>query len=199
MSINVVASRLGKSRGDIITMNRTNFPPIISIVGRSKVGKTTFLVKLIAELAGRGHRVGVIKHSVHAFDFAQPGKDTWKHRQAGAAAIAFASAGELAITRQLDLEMSIDEIAATLGDVDLILTEGYKRAHKPKIEVSRRERGTDLVSRREEIIAVVSDHPIALEVPRFGLDDAAGVTALLEAHFLSRAHPGERSEDDQNL
>jgi molybdopterin-guanine dinucleotide biosynthesis protein B len=99
--------------------------------------------------------------------------------------VAFASARELALTRQLDREADIDQVAALLGDVDLILTEGYKRAHKPKIEVSRQELGTDLVCRRDEIVAVVSDHPIDLDVPRFDLDDAGGVATLIEARFLS--------------
>jgi molybdopterin-guanine dinucleotide biosynthesis protein B len=159
-------------------------PPIISVAGRSKIGKTTFLVKLIAELTRRGHRIGVIKHSVHTFAFAEPGRDTWQHAQAGARAVAFATANEVVVTRQLDRELSIDEVALMLGDVDLVLTEGYKRAHKPKIEVSRRERGTNLVCRKDEIIAVVSDHPIDLDVPRFDLDDAPGVATLLELHFL---------------
>jgi molybdopterin-guanine dinucleotide biosynthesis protein B len=166
-------------------MKAADLPPILSIAGRAKVGKTTFLVKLIAELTSRGHRVGVIKHSIHSFDLAQPGKDTWKHTQAGAVAVAFASAREIALTRQLDREVDLDQVAALLGDVDLILTEGYKRAHKPKIEVSRQELGTDLVCRRNEIVAVVSDHPIDLDVPRFDLDDARGVATLIEARYLS--------------
>jgi molybdopterin-guanine dinucleotide biosynthesis protein B len=164
--------------------NQTKPPPIVSIVGRAKIGKTTFLIKLITELTARGYRIGVIKHSVHSFDLAQPGKDTWKHRQAGAKAVAFASANELVIDRQLSQEMDIDEIAATLGDLDLVLTEGYKRAHKPKIEILRRERGSNLVSRRQEIIAVVSDHPVDLDTPQFSLEDAPGVATLIETQFL---------------
>jgi molybdopterin-guanine dinucleotide biosynthesis protein B len=160
-------------------------PPIVSVVGRAKVGKTTFLVKLIAELTRRGYEVAVIKHTVHAFDFAQPGKDTHKHTQAGATAVALASARELVLTRPLDHEMDIDQIAPLLGNVDLILTEGYKRADKPKIEVSRHELGTELVSRKSDIIAVVSDHDIDLEVPKFSLDDAPGIADLLETLVLS--------------
>jgi molybdopterin-guanine dinucleotide biosynthesis protein B len=166
-------------------MDQTKQPPIISVVGRPKVGKTTFLTKLIADLTQRGYRIGVIKHSVHAFDVTQPGKDTWKHTQAGAKAVAFASARELVITHQLDQEKSIDEIAAMLGNVDIVLTEGYKRGDKAKIEVSRRELGTDLVSRREDIIAVVSDHPVDLDVPRFDLDDASSVAQLIQERFLA--------------
>jgi molybdopterin-guanine dinucleotide biosynthesis protein B len=159
--------------------------PVLSIAGRPKVGKTTFLVQLIAELKQRGYRVGVIKHSVHALDLDRPGKDTWKHLHAGADAVAFASPHQVSLIRQVDREMDLDRLVAMLGDVDLVLTEGYKRAHKPKIEVSRRELGTELVCRPDEIVAVVSDHPVDLHVPRFDLDDAAGVASWIEARFLS--------------
>jgi len=163
-------------------------PPIVSIVGRAKIGKTTFLVKLITELTRRGVKVAVIKHTVHTFDFSQVGKDTWKHTDAGAQIVALSSPKELVITQPIDHELEIDAIAATLttmqNQVDLILTEGYKRAHKPKIEVSRRERGTEPVSRLEDIIAIVSDHPITLDVPRFDLDDAVGVADLIQARYL---------------
>jgi molybdopterin-guanine dinucleotide biosynthesis protein B len=159
--------------------------PIVSVVGRAKVGKTTFLVKLIAELTSRGYRIGVIKHSIHEFALSEPGRDTWRHAQAGARAVAFASRNQLAVTRQLDQELDLDQIARLLGPVDLILTEGYKQAHKPKIEISRRERGTGLVCRRSEIIAVVSDYPISIDVPHFDLDDADGVATFLERRYLS--------------
>lgn len=165
--------------------DQRTLPPIISVVGRAKVGKTTFLVKLIAELTRRGYDIAVIKHTVHAFDFGQPGKDTHKHTEAGAKAVALASARELVLTRPLDAELEIDQVAALLSEADLILTEGYKRAHKPKIEVSRRELGTELVSRRSEIIAVVSDHPVDLDVPQYNLDDAPGVADLIEQRYLS--------------
>jgi molybdopterin-guanine dinucleotide biosynthesis protein B len=165
--------------------DQRTLPPIISVVGRAKVGKTTFLVKLIAELTRRGYEIAVIKHTVHAFDFGQPGKDTHKHTKAGAKAVALASARELVLTLPLDAELEIDQVAAMLGSADLILTEGYKRAHKPKIEISRRALGTELVSRRSEIVAVVSDHPIDLEVPKFDLDDAPGIATLIERLYLA--------------
>lgn len=158
--------------------------PIISVAGRPKVGKTTFLVKLIAELKRRGHRVGVIKHSVHPFEVSQQGKDTWKHLQAGADAVAFVSPHQFSLVQQVEQEIALDQAAALLGDVDVVLTEGYKSAHKPKIEVSRQELGTDLVCPPQEIVAVVSDHPVSLAVPRFDLDDAVGVALFIEAQFL---------------
>lgn len=167
------------------SMQAKNHAPIVSVCGRSRVGKTTFLVKLIRELTARGYSIGVIKHSVHSFVASEPGRDTWKHTQAGAQAVAFASGSELHISRQLDSEMDVDEIARMLGDVDLVLTEGYKGAHKPKIEISRAARGMELVCRTQEIIAVVSDHPVDLDVPIFDLDDADGVATLLQERFLS--------------
>jgi molybdopterin-guanine dinucleotide biosynthesis protein B len=98
--------------------------------------------------------------------------------------VAFSSPYQVGLLCQVEQEMDLDRVVAMLGDVDLVLTEGYKRAHKPKIEVSRRELGTDLVCRPQEVIAVVSDHPLDLDVPRFDLDDAAGVASLIEARFL---------------
>jgi len=167
----------------------SGLPPIVSVAGRSKVGKTTFLVKLIAELTRRGYRIGVIKHSVHDFALSEPARDTWRHAQAGAQVVAFASKSQLAMTRQLDHELDLDEIAPLLGPVDLILTEGYKQAHKPKIEVSRRERGAGLVCRRPEIIAVVSDYRVGIDVPQFDLNDAAGVATFLEQRYFRRQSP----------
>jgi molybdopterin-guanine dinucleotide biosynthesis protein B len=90
----------------------------------------------------------------------------------------------MAIFRQMNREPSLDEIVPALGDVDLVLTEGFKQAHTPKIEVSRRERGTRLVCRIDEIIAIVSDHNTDLGVPHFDLDDAAGVATLIQEHYL---------------
>jgi molybdopterin-guanine dinucleotide biosynthesis protein B len=164
----------------------TGLPPIISVAGRAKVGKTTFLVKLIAELTRRGYHVGVIKHSVHDFALSEPGRDTWRHAQAGAQVVAFASKSQLAIARQLERELDLDEIVPNLGPVDLVLTEGYKEAHKPKIEVTRRERGTGLICRESEIIAVVSDYAVEADIPQFDLNDAIGVADFLEQRYLQR-------------
>jgi tetraacyldisaccharide-1-P 4'-kinase len=113
-------------------LDDAGLPPIVSVAGRAKVGKTTFLVKLIAELTRRGYRIGVIKHSAHDLTLSEPGRDTWRHAQAGAQVVAFASKSELAIAHQLERELDLDEIVPHLGPVDLILTEGYKQAHKPK-------------------------------------------------------------------
>ena len=159
--------------------------PIISVVGKSGVGKTTFLEKLIAELKRRGHRVAIVKHDVHGFEIDQPGKDSWRLAQAGSDSVVIASPQRLALIKRLDREMALDEIAALLTDVDIILTEGYKRGDAPKIEVARRERGEELLCTPDELLAIVSDQSFDLAVPQFGLDDARGTADLLEEEFLS--------------
>ncbi len=161
-------------------------PPIISVVGRSGVGKTVFLEKLIADLKGRGFRIGTIKHDVHGFEIDQPGKDSWRHAQAGSDTVILSSPRRVAVIKRLEEEMGLDEIAqAYLHDVDLILTEGYKSGPKMKIEVSRRKRSHELISPVAELIAVVTDQTFDVPVPRFDLDDVGGIADFLEGEFLS--------------
>ncbi len=160
--------------------------PVISVVGRSGVGKTTVLVPIIAEIKRRGYRLGVVKHHVHDFEIDQPGKDSWRHAQAGADAVALSAPNKMALSRKLDQELPLDEIVNMMGEVDLVITEGYKHGDRPKIEVSRREHSTELVSRPEELIALMTDHPVGWAVPQFALDDAAGVVDLLEELLFGR-------------
>lgn len=158
--------------------------PIVCVVGKSDSGKTTVLEKLIGELKRRGYRVATIKHHSHGdFDIDVPGKDTWRHAQAGADQVVIASPIKLAHIRRLERALSLDEIAASITGVDIILTEGFKRSDKPKIEVSRRERGNALICQPQELMAIATDQPFDLDVPQFGLDDARGLVDLLELRF----------------
>jgi molybdopterin-guanine dinucleotide biosynthesis adapter protein len=166
--------------------------PVVSLVGSSGVGKTTALVPIIRELKRRGYRVGTVKHYAHGFDVDKPGKDSWRHAQAGSDAVAIAGSDKLAVIRQLEAELSLDEIIALLGDVDIVLTEGYKRGDRPKLEVSRKEKGTELLCRADELIGILADYPIDLPVPQFALDDARGVVDLLEELYL-----GDTGEDSE--
>ena len=161
--------------------------PVISVVGKSDVGKTTLLEKLIRELKARGYRVATVKHDAHSFDIDQPGKDTWRHAQAGSDHVVIASPTRIAHIQRLERELALPEIAATITDVDIILTEGYKRGPAPKIEVSRAEKGRDLLCTREELIALAADQAFDMDVPQFGLDDAAGLVDLIEQRFLTAA------------
>lgn len=161
--------------------------PVVSIVGRSKVGKTTLLEKLIRELRSRGYRVATVKHDVHGFEIDHPGKDTWRHAQAGSDLVAIAGPGRLAMIARTEGEMSLDEVVARLPiTVDIVLTEGYKRGDKPKIEVSRAACGRELLCSEDELLAVATDERYGgMAVPQYGLDDAAGLVDLLEERLIA--------------
>jgi molybdopterin-guanine dinucleotide biosynthesis protein B len=162
-------------------------PPVISVVGKSGSGKTVFLEKLIAVLKSRGFKIGVIKHDPHGCEIDTPGKDSWRHARAGSATVVLSSPERLALIKRLDEEMTLDGVVSTyLQDMDLVITEGYKKGRKKKIEVSRRERSQDLVSPAQDLIAIVTDQSFDLPVPHFGLDDAEAVADLLEEEVLRR-------------
>ena len=157
--------------------------PVLSIVGKSGVGKTTFAEKLLPELEKRGVRIAVIKHHSHETPVDVPGKDSWRYADAGAQTVIVSSPVELVRFERVAREKTLAEIAAGIADVDLILTEGFKREAALKIEVSRAEMGNDLVARADELIAVVSDHPVSLALPRFDLDDVVGVAKFITQRF----------------
>ena len=162
--------------------------PVVSVVGSSNVGKTTFIVKLIAELKRRGYRVGTIKHYRHEFEVDQPGKDSWRHAEAGSDVAVIAGPHKIALVQRLDEELPLHRILSLMLPTDLVLTEGYKGADTPKIEVFRQAHSQGLVAKRDELIALVTDEPFPeVAVPQFGLDDAAGVANLLEEGFLHSA------------
>ena len=160
--------------------------PIITIIGKSKSGKTTFLEKLIGELKRRSYRVATIKHHSHAgFDIDKPGKDSWRHAQAGSDHVIIAAPDKIASYRRLQRELSLDEIAADVRDVAIILTEGFKQAGKPTVDILRSEISTTPLSIPQERFALVSDVPLDLGVPRFDPDDVAGIVDLIEQTLLN--------------
>lgn len=159
--------------------------PIVSFVGRSNVGKTTFLEKLISQLTKNGIKVAVIKHTDH-FDMDKPGKDTWRHAQAGAETVVISSPEQLALLDYSRQEKSIDEIAAMINGADLIITEGYKQADKPKIEVFRQAAGAELVCNPEDLLAVVTDTRLPVDVPQFDLEDPSSMTEFILKEVLQR-------------
>ncbi len=165
--------------------------PIVSFVGKSNTGKTTALEKVIREFKRRGYRVGTIKHDTHGFEIDRPGKDSWRHAQAGSDTVVLAGPRQLAVIKKLEADPSLDEAARYLEDVDIVLTEGYKRGDKPKVEISRLERGTELLCSPEELVAIMADYPVAVAVPQFGLNDAAGVVDLLIRTFLDEREGSE--------
>ena len=159
-------------------------PPFISVVGKSDSGKTTLMEGLIRELKSRGYRVGTIKHDTHGFEMDRRGSDTWRHAQAGSDHVVISSPDRVASIRRVQREQRLEELAVTMTDVDIVLTEGYRRSGAPKIEVSRRERSSSLMCGADELVAVASDQPFDINVPQFELGDTRGLANLLEARFL---------------
>jgi molybdopterin-guanine dinucleotide biosynthesis protein B len=158
--------------------------PVVSIVGKSNAGKTTLVEKLVRELKQRKYRVATIKHDVHGFQLDTPGKDSWRHGEAGSDCVVISSPSKMAMICRVERELAIDEILALLPDVDIVLTEGYKRGDKPKIEVSRGETGQGLLCSAEELIAIATDQSHDIPVRQFGLEDAAGLVDYLERLYL---------------
>jgi len=157
-----------------------NKPPVISFVARSGTGKTTFLETLIPELRTRGLRVGVLKHHAHNTPFDVPGKDSYRLSQAGADIVVGACAVQVAIFRQEDGAVDLDRVIARhLGGTDLVLTEGFKRGGHPKIEVHRAACRAELRCTPDELLALVTDEPLDIDVPQFGLGDAAAMADFL--------------------
>ena len=167
-------------------MANLNMIPMVSIVGKSGAGKTTLIEKLIPELKRRGYRVATIKHDAHHFEIDHPGKDSYRHFHAGSDWTVIGSPNQLASIRRLERELTLDEIAATISDVDIILTEGYKREARCRIEVSRRARTTELISTPPELLAIAADYAIDLGVPVYDLDEVSGLVDLIEREVLHR-------------
>ncbi len=160
--------------------------PIISIVGASDSGKTTFLEKLIPELASRGYRVGAIKHDVHGFDMDREGKDTWRLKKAGARTVAISSPQGIAVIRQTESELSLEEIAGRFfWTEDILITEGFKRARFPKIEIFRKAiEPQPICGQGDNLAAIVTDDPVDIEAAKFSFADVSGVADFIENRYL---------------
>ena len=159
-------------------------PPIISIVGKSGSGKTTLIEKIIPELKRRGHKIGTVKHAYHGFDIDQKGKDSWRHKEAGADMVIVASPGKIAMVKDADSE-SLKCLEKYFHDMDIIIVEGYKRGNQPKIEIFRSSsHKKPLCGEDNNLIALVTDANIDLKVPKFGLEEIDSLADFIEKKFL---------------
>jgi molybdopterin-guanine dinucleotide biosynthesis protein MobB len=162
--------------------------PIVSIVGKSNSGKTTLIERLIPELASRGWRVATIKHNIHGFDIDHEGKDSWRHRKAGACATVLASPRQVAVIEDAARDYEIAELRDRyIRDADLILSEGFKKNPHPKIEVFRAVLKRPLLCTAEDnLIAIAGDTPPDAEVPCFDLNNIKGLADFIEARCLTK-------------
>jgi len=158
-------------------------PPIVSIIGKSKSGKTTLIEKLVQELKSRGYRVATIKHIPQGVSFDEPGKDSWRHIQAGSEATAIGSPDKIVMIRPVGQDATLDEIARFLGeDYDIILTEGFKQGNAPKIEVHRKD--VPLLQDIKKLIAIVTDEPLESKTRQFSPEGIKDIADLLEKGFI---------------
>jgi len=158
--------------------------PTISVVGKSKSGKTTLIEKLIPELKKRGYRVGTVKHASHDFDMDKKGKDSWRHKAAGADTVIVASSERIVMVKDENF-VQLESIEKYFDDVDLVITEGFKKEKRPKIEVCCSHKNkTPLCNDDKTFIALVTDRDISVNVPTFGSEEIEALSDLIEKKYL---------------
>lgn len=162
--------------------------PIISFVGKSGSGKTTLLEKLIPELKNRGYRIGIVKHTHHEVEMDKKGKDSARHKEAGAEMVILAGLRQFSMVRDMpdnSLADSLESLEIYFRDLDIVITEGFKKEDKPKIEVFRLEtHKTPLYNGSKDFIAIVTDADINPGIPVFGLNEINDLADFIENKFL---------------
>lgn len=159
---------------------------IFGVTGWKNSGKTGLMERLITEFTARGLTVSSIKHAHHSFDIDHPGRDSYRHRDAGARQVLLASRNRWALMHELrdEDEPSLGDLLKQLSPVDLVLIEGYKRDRHPKIEAHRKETGQPLIAPEDEtIVAVASDTSVAIDRPVLDLNDTASIANFI-AQYL---------------
>lgn len=158
--------------------------PVISFVGKHNSGKTTVLEKVVAFLKDSGYRVGIIKHSSHDFEIDIPGKDSYRLEKAGASSIIISSSNKIAMVQKVEQEYTPHELLEILGDVDIIIIEGYKKEDFPKIEVARTGISEELLSVSNRI-ALVTDFDVDLEgIDKFSFEQTIALSNFIINKFM---------------
>jgi len=155
---------------------------LYGVVGWKNAGKTGLMERLVTEITGRGISVSTVKHAHHSFDVDHPGKDSHRHRVAGATEVLLASRNRFALMHELrdEDEPSLSELLQKLAPVDLVLVEGYKRDTHPKVEAHRSVTGNPLIAPDDPTVrAVASDTPLELDRPVFDLNDTKAIADFI--------------------
>ncbi|MCD4678508.1 MAG: molybdopterin-guanine dinucleotide biosynthesis protein B [Desulfobacula sp.] len=171
---------------------------IITIVGKSNSGKTTLLEKLIARLTQRGYKIGSVKHAHDGFEMDKEGKDSWRHKKAGAKATLVISEDKIALVKD-DKTSYLEKMRSYLEDMDIILAEGFKKQHLPKIEIFRTEsvHKNPLCMEDKNLIAFVTNSGYKPDVPLFGLEDIKGIANFIESGFLKKITKPKKEYETQ--
>jgi molybdopterin-guanine dinucleotide biosynthesis protein B len=160
---------------------------VIGVAGFKNAGKTTLVEKLVTELTRRGHRVSTVKHAHHSFDIDHEGRDSFRHRKAGASEVAVVSRHRWAIIHESrdEAEPSLEEILAKLAPCDLVIVEGYKRDNHDKIEVRNLELShPNLAGDDPTVVAIAANGAIpGAPVPVFDRDDVTALASFIETHM----------------
>ncbi len=155
---------------------------IYGVVGWKNAGKTGLMERLVTEITGRGISVSTVKHAHHTFDVDHAGKDSHRHRVAGATEVLLSSRNRVALMHELREaeEPTLEVLLTRLNPVDLVLIEGYKRDAHPKIEAHRAETGNPLIAPGDDTVrAVASDVQLDLERPVFDLNDTSAIADFI--------------------
>ena len=159
---------------------------IFGVTGWKNSGKTGLMERLITEFTARGLSVSSIKHAHHSFDIDHPGRDSYRHRDAGARQVLLASRNRWALMHELrnEDEPSLGDLLKQLSPVDLVLIEGYKRDRHPKIEAHRKETAQPLIAPEDEtIVAVASDTSVTIDRPVLDLNNTASIANFIAQHL----------------
>lgn len=165
---------------------------VFGIAGYSGSGKTTLLEKLIPCFTARGLKVSVIKHAHHGFDIDRPGKDSYRHREAGASEVLLSCHDRWALMheRRSEGEIGLDELLGRLAPCDLVLIEGFKQEPVAKLEVYRPENDKPpLFPERDDIVAVATDAAIETALPCLPLNDVERIADFIMNHLQLRERP----------
>ena len=163
---------------------------VFGFAGYSGSGKTTLIEQVIPRFVAGGFRVSLIKHAHHSFDIDRPGKDSWRHREAGASEVLISSGQRWVLMHELtnEPEPTLEEQLAVLSPCDIVLIEGYKHAPIPKLEVYRPSTGKPMLWPSDgNIVGIATDSPVSTDLPQVDLNDPAAVADFI-LKFLDSDH-----------
>jgi molybdopterin-guanine dinucleotide biosynthesis protein B len=184
MTMRCITTTKDKQRQYLIDEKGQSRPPLVCIVGFSGAGKTTVTVGLVRALKKRGLRVGTVKHDVYGFAMDRPGKDSWRHKQAGASATLITSPSKIGMVMDVDHDHHSLELVPLLRGMDIVIIEGFKRTDLPKIEVFRQKSEKPPACKNDRnLLAVVSDAVLNWCVPQYASSDFEGLAEFVMEHF----------------